>query len=99
MDLSRRRLYQISLACEWSSSQVAEALGVSQRTVQRAWKEERLSPPQPSEALNRERLNFLYSKQERNLTLDDLGKISLWSRRTVANYVKKAELLSKQWRE
>lgn len=99
MDLNRRRLYQLSIALEWDSAEIAEVLGVSQRTVQRFWIEFRIRKPQPSEVLTRERLEFLYNKDDRNLSLDELGEICPWSRRTVATYVKKAELSSKQWRE
>jgi len=99
VDLSRKRLYQVSVALEWKSSEIARILGVSQRTIQRAWKENRMQPPHPLEVLTKDILMFLYSKDQRNLTLDDLEEISPWSRRTVATYVKRADLLSKQWRE
>ena len=99
MDLSRKQLYQISIALEWDSAEIAQALEVSQRTIQREWVENRIRRPQPSDVLTSERLGFLYDKSNRNLTLDELGEICPWSRRTVAKCIKQADLLGKQWRE
>jgi len=87
------------MALEWDSARIAEFLHVSQRTIQREWKELHIEKPQPSEVLTEEILEFLYDKSNRNLTLDELGEICPWSRRTVATYVKQANLLSKQWRK
>jgi len=99
MDLSRKQLYQLSIAFEWDSAKIAQALGVSQRTIQREWVENHIKKPQPSDVLTSETLEFLYDKSNRNLTLDELEEICPWSRRTVAKFIKQAELLGKQWRE
>jgi len=88
-----RRLSEFHL---WRSREVAEALGVSQRTVQRLWRRYAFEPLKPSKVLSKELLRWLYL--ERDLTLDEIAARCPFSRSTIAKYLKKFGLLSKHWR-
>ena len=98
MDISRKMLRRLSEYYRWRSRDVAIHLGVSQRTIQRWWKEQRMSPPKPDDVLTEDRLQYLYSWGERDLTLDELAAISPWSRTTIVTHLDMYNLLGKQYR-